>query len=101
MVGDVQRRLESEPDGHVVSPLGERAEGDYYRLDNLTDEEAMTLAVALGSKAKNLVYLRNGGLPVPAGRIARPSAATKKSYTCTSPSECRNSRRILAVFVHY
>jgi pyruvate,orthophosphate dikinase len=42
---------------------------DYFELDELSDIDAMWLAPLIGSKAKNLVYLRNKGLPVPSGVI--------------------------------
>jgi pyruvate,orthophosphate dikinase len=38
---------------------------EWFALDELSDREAMRLAPLIGGKVKNLVYLRNKGLPVP------------------------------------
>lgn len=52
--------------GHQ-SPLSQ--DRDFFLLDSLSDDEAMRLAPVIGSKAKNLVYLRNQGLHVPHGVV--------------------------------
>lgn len=41
----------------------------YFALDELSDRDAMRLAPLTGGKVKNLVYLRNRGLPVPSGVV--------------------------------
>jgi len=42
---------------------------EVFRLDELDDESVMCLAPLVGSKAKNLMYLRNNGLRIPAGVV--------------------------------
>jgi pyruvate,orthophosphate dikinase len=42
---------------------------EYFMLDDLSDDDAMRSAPAIGGKAKNLVYVRNQGLPVPQGAV--------------------------------
>jgi pyruvate, orthophosphate dikinase len=42
---------------------------EFLVLDELGDNEAMKLAPVVGTKAKNLVYLQNRGLPVPPGVV--------------------------------
>ncbi len=42
---------------------------DFFPFDGLSDEDAMRLGPFIGNKAKNLVYLRNQGLPVPPGVV--------------------------------
>ncbi|MEJ2697800.1 MAG: PEP-utilizing enzyme [Candidatus Sulfobium sp.] len=42
---------------------------DFVALDELGDGDAMKLAPLIGTKAKNLVYLRNRDLPVPPGVV--------------------------------
>jgi pyruvate, orthophosphate dikinase len=42
---------------------------EFLALDELGDSEAMKLAPLIGTKAKNLAYLRNKGLPVPPGIV--------------------------------
>ena len=44
-------------------------ENDFFVLDDLSEEDAMTLSPVLGGKAKNLVYLKQQGLDVPAGVV--------------------------------
>ena len=42
---------------------------EFLALDELSDIEVMKLAPMMGTKAKNLAYLKNRGLPVPAGVV--------------------------------
>ncbi len=42
---------------------------EYFLLDELSDDDAMRSAPAIGGKAKNLIYVRNHGLPVPQGAV--------------------------------
>ena len=51
------------------APGRKKAKADFRMLDELSDERTMELALALGGKAKNLVYLLNRGFYIPAGAV--------------------------------
>jgi pyruvate,orthophosphate dikinase len=53
----------------VVSSNRRREGKEFFVMDELTDEDAATLAPLIGAKAKNLVYLRNRGVTVPSGVV--------------------------------
>ncbi|MBI5074328.1 MAG: hypothetical protein HZB62_04070 [Nitrospirae bacterium] len=59
---------------------------DHYLMQDLPDSEIMTLSPFLGSKAKNLFYLSNRGLPVPSSAVFS-SAHTDdcETYTKSDP----------------
>ena len=46
-----------------------KQEKDFFVLDDLSEEEAMSLSPLLGGKAKNLAYLKQQGLEVPSGVV--------------------------------
>jgi len=54
----------------IFSPAGAvRTEKEFLPLDEAGEGEAMRLGPLIGTKAKNLVYLKNRGLPVPSGVV--------------------------------
>ncbi len=78
MVTALRRRLLSRSGDEIISQKEKAGEADYYMLDTLTRADAMVLAPRIGGKAKNLIYLRAGGLPVPSGAVF--SAALNPQY---------------------
>ncbi len=77
VAGMISSYPEMETSGRQLTPetgmvMGKKAGGetaDFYMLDELSDDRTMDLAALIGGKAKNLVYLRNRGFPVPAGAV--------------------------------
>jgi pyruvate,orthophosphate dikinase len=85
MLSDVPGLVESDRlIEKIINALADRTDHDFddelnadaavgdrgfFPLCDLADEEAMRLAPLLGGKAKNLVYLRNRGFPVPPGVV--------------------------------
>ena len=60
----------SRGDDIQIVPSGRRREKKgYYLLDDLTDRDSMELSPLIGGKAKNLVYLLNRRMSVPAGAV--------------------------------
>jgi len=73
LLSDIITAVKSRPaSGHddEVS-MKDVAEEDaaYLMLHEMTDDDAMRFAPAIGGKAKNLVYVRSQGLPVPQGAV--------------------------------
>jgi len=65
---------------------------DYYLMEELSDGEVMSLSPFLGSKAKNLFYLANRGLPVPSGAVFS-SACTDNCEAYTKSEQFHQSLR--------
>jgi pyruvate,orthophosphate dikinase len=82
----------SGPDSEVNISAMPEIRKDFFILDNLTSKEAMRMAPLLGSKAKNLVYLKNQGLPVPAG-VVFPSLKTSTYQEYTESGEFKEALR--------
>ncbi len=78
MITVLRKRLLSGSEDEVMSQKEKAGEEDNYMLDTLTRADAMLLAPRIGGKAKNLVYLHAGGLPVPPGAVF--SAALNPRY---------------------
>ena len=58
--------------GHddMITPVDTlKQEKDFFVLDDLSEEDAMSLSPLLGGKAKNLAYLKQQGLEVPSGVV--------------------------------
>ncbi len=68
LAGRLSSHLESEGDSAFNLNVPEEAP-DFFELDGLGDDDAMRLSPFLGGKAKNLVYLKNGGFDVPPGAV--------------------------------
>ena len=67
LVGELRR---SEERGRIFTPAGEiKIAKEYFLLEELGEGHAMKLAPLIGTKAKNLVYLRGRGLNVPHGVV--------------------------------
>ncbi|MGD0883667.1 MAG: PEP-utilizing enzyme [Thermodesulfovibrionales bacterium] len=62
-------RVASGSDEEFNRTAGPDAAEEYFVLDELSDIDAMRSAPAIGSKAKNLAYLRNKELLVPSGVV--------------------------------
>ena len=71
----------------MVREVGEQQPKlDFYDIDAISLQDARRLAPDLGSKAKNLVYLRDNGLTIPAGAVL-PARHTKKYERFTEQRE--------------
>ncbi len=78
LIAAVKLRVRSGRDAETDrGDVGEKRAG-YFMIDELSDDDAMRLAPLIGGKAKNLVYVRNQGLPVPQGAVF--SALPRRGY---------------------
>jgi pyruvate,orthophosphate dikinase len=69
LIAVMKSRIGSGHDDEVSMEDAVEESAGYFMLDDLSDDDAMRRAPAIGGKAKNLVYVRNQGLPVPQGAV--------------------------------
>ena len=69
LISTFRMRLSRGDDIQIVPSGRLREKKDYYLFDDLADRDAMELSPLIGGKAKNLVYLRNRRMNVPAGAV--------------------------------
>ncbi len=82
LAGALKARVSSGRDEEIVPADKKGAPKDLYVIGKLPDDHVMRLAPFIGSKAKNLFYLSNKGLPVPAGAVfSAAHTADYKNYT--------------------
>jgi pyruvate,orthophosphate dikinase len=67
IIGHLRSRREMITHGGMVPAFPDNRA--FYDISALTETDALRLGPALGSKAKNLVFAKNQGLPVPAGVV--------------------------------
>lgn len=81
-------RIESGKDEEFTLSGRPEKGGEYFYIDELSDNDAMRLAPFIGGKTKNLVYLRNRGLAVPSGVVFSSSwTQSYQQYTGSSGFE--------------
>jgi pyruvate,orthophosphate dikinase len=71
LINALDGQAQTGRDGEFTPPDAGVSEKASFALDELSDQGAMQLARLIGSKAKNLMYLRNRGLLVPFAVVFR------------------------------
>ena len=92
IINAVKDRIEAGSDETISLANATVLSKEYYLLQELSDGEVMPLSPFLGSKAKNLFYLSNHGLPVPPGAVFS-SAYTDNCEAYTKSEKFHHSLR--------
>ncbi len=71
LINALDGQAQTGRDGEFTPPNAAVSEKASFALDELSDQGAMQLSRLIGSKAKNLMYLRNRGLLVPFAVVFR------------------------------
>ncbi len=85
-------RMDTAGDSELLPSRSPEAMKEFFVMDELSDGDAASLAPLIGTKAKNLVYLKNGGLLVPSG-VVFSSAMTEGYPGYTSSGGFRQTLR--------
>ncbi|HUL00534.1 MAG TPA: PEP/pyruvate-binding domain-containing protein, partial [Nitrospirota bacterium] len=79
----------------AIGTNAQRADKNTFFLDELSDLETAKLAPFLGSKAKNLIYLRNSGFNVPPGVVLSSLYTNRNKEYMESPEFVSILKRIV------
>ncbi len=92
LIDKLTAHMRLQPDEIFRLTDNPRIAGDYFSIDNLSDEDAMRLSPSIGNKAKNLVYLNNKGLFVPCA-VVLPAERTRNYEEYTESDEFKSILR--------